>query len=191
MINTLYMIAAAAIIGFSGGYYTKYKFDQADIVDEVVLARKTDAKSVAGAQKTDAKIASKTAQNDATNGALANETPRYLRPASERKQACPSPDQPGATPLQRSGPQVVASDDVLPLGTVRLLDAARRGTVDRATLPSDEDGRAASDVSFGEFEKGDREVVHSYNQLALEHNELVAYVLKLMKDQRKRMGISE
>lgn len=192
--NTFYAIVVSAVLAFCAGFYTKGKFDTADKVEQVVEVRKADAVSVNDAGKRDAKVEAKIEKNASDDKRAKKEITRYVKPRAPQpvascKEGGSGPAQAG--PAEPPARQVVAADDVLPVGAVRVLDGARDGTLDRAAPIGDEEGRAASDVAFEEFAGNDLEVVRLYKDLAARHDELVEFVNDLMRKQRKRLGIKD
>ena len=176
-------VVVSLVLGFSTGYYTKYKFAQADIVAEVEEVRKEDGKAVEESQKTNVII---TAKEEIINDRTARIQSEIKRYTASKTDVC-SAQQSGT--IDVSGHPTLRVSDALSMGEFSLLNAARKGTIDYSTLPSDEAGKAPSRVSRDAFIANDIAITGIYHGLATNHNALVDYVEKLQAEQRKRLGI--
>jgi cell division protein FtsB len=185
------LIAASAIslaVGGYAGWYVKDKFIKAKQVNQLVKVRKDDAKAVSYSQARNQMLTTEIQLDRDRFTTLKKEVRRYVVTRAETSQRCSA--ETVATNTVGSGQvSVLASDDRLPVGLVRLLNDARTGTPDSATDSSDGEGKAPSDVTAEDFIENDLDVVAEYRELAKKHDELVNFVERLQDEQRKRMGV--
>lgn len=189
---TTFLLACfmALSIGAVGGYYTKGRFVKADRVDKIADVRKEDASNAAHAQATSIALAD---DIHAVRGSIADlkkESVRYVTRRVEVPQAC-APTGAPESPDGHRAPRVLAADDALPIGLVRLLNAARGGAADRPAIGSDAEGQAPSDVAVQDFIDNDFDIVAEYHGLAKRHDALVEFVAGIQRNQRARLGISQ
>lgn len=88
-------------------------------------------------------------------------------------------------PGESKDEEAVQLDDIpLTVGTVRLLNAARRPDISADSAPvSDEESRAPSATSVDDLVQSDIDVATRYNELAIRHNELVDFVDQKLNQQ--------
>lgn len=173
-------------VGGIGGFYTHAKFVKADLVTQMVETRKGDAHAVADAQATDSTIEAVETRTG-TNLDLARDE---IRRRHAGDVARPAPDA-IAVSGQLAGQSVDKScaPTRLSLADVRLFNRAYDGEFDSPTAESDAANTTPSEVTNSDFYIHHLKVTEQYLDLGTRHDALVSFVEKLMKEQRKKLGI--
>lgn len=86
--------------------------------------------------------------------------------------------------------QMANGDSYMPfdIGTVRLLNAARRGEPADSVTLTDAESQAFAYITVRVFVANDTEIAKMYNDLAIRHNELVDQVAAFQLKQRKSLN---
>jgi len=201
VIYWLLALVVSFAVGAIAGWQVKDRYTKAAQLDELAAVREVDIANVADAQAKDLALGkgiqlSRSAVASAKQEVVSYVVKRVKIPVRVTVPAeCPAPVQadkgaPEQPVVAQPEARLLASDDVLPVGLVRLLNDARSGTFDPSTLPSDGEGKAPSAVEAQDFIESDFDVVAEYHELAKKHDELVEYVEKLQREQRARLGRS-
>lgn len=177
-------IVVATIIGFGSGYYTKSKFADAAIVKQVISDQKDTAKNIVESVDTGQKVETSVQESN-------DEVTKIQEAVAKR----PKLVKPVPQPVQESSnekaiavvqvlPTVVSCDAYqLDIGTVRLLNAARKGVSLDTVTGSDETLTAASGITIDKLLQNDLEVVKLFRDLAKRHDQLVTEVEEKLKQQ--------
>jgi hypothetical protein len=193
----LYVGVLATGLGFAGGYHLRSKLEDAHQLAAVKTqvkvrdqALKNTGKNIAAQHQTSITIEKKVAQTNSNVDKVKTAAAKRVIKQQERQheQCNVQPDHPTAgndqAPAGRSG-----GGFVLDVGTVRLLDAARRG---EAPSPADTTGsrdaalEAPSAVGLPALIDNDLDVVKEYHDLAIRHDALVDWVeQKILAPQAK------
>lgn len=99
--------------------------------------------------------------------------------------------QPNQVPKETECPtQMANGDSYMPfdIGTVRLLNAARRGEPADSVTLTDAESQAFAYITVRVFVANDTEIAKMYNDLAIRHNELVDQVTAFQLKQRKSLN---
>lgn len=180
MINLLDLkkIALAAVIsaaiGFQVGYYVKGQFVKADLVESVAESRQDTASgiqlSVEVSQATESKIQSSDMQVGEVRRAVAARLKQTTKENTNEE---------GKDVVLRQS----CVDAGLDVGTVRLLNGARDGSVIDPAGLGDDESKAPSGIGLPELLDNDLEIVQLYRELAVRHDTLVDYVESVIKQQ--------
>jgi len=179
-------MVVALFIGFGGGYYTKSKFTDAAVVEQVKKDDKQTATNVVVSAQTSQKVESEVQKSDTTVSEIQEAVSK--RPKRVRPSVVIQPAQENLN--EKSDPkavQSVVSCDAyqLDVGTVRLLNAARKGVGLDSIASGDEALSAPSGITIDKLLQNDLEVVKLYHDLAIRHDQLVDEVEEKLKQQAK------
>ena len=170
MIKQIQIALVALFIGIGIGYFTKGQFVKAERTDALIESQKEIVNDVIQAEKTNERVETAVAKTEQKSN-VAKQTIRKIPFVVVEPGNCPANPEPEVASVSRT-------DDVLHLGrgAVSVLDAARENVdLDPAAI-SNEESRAASDVTLDEFVQNDLEVVRMYHELSERHNTLVEFV---------------
>jgi hypothetical protein len=198
--TTVIAFVLGMAIGGVSGFYTKGQFVKADRVDAVVEVRKTDAKSVQKAQETDSQVA----RNQESKASVISQIKQEYRKTHEQPKQ-PARSDPGTSGSTHSAPphgafsvgvngfgqpaEQSCGPTRLSRNDVWLFNSAISGAIDRATSPSDAEGKAPSEVTNSAFYEHNLEIIDYYHYLSESHDALVSFVERLQREQRERLGI--
>lgn len=160
---------------FGAGYYTKGQFVLADQAKQSQKDDKQTAKNVVAAIDTSNKTEAKIDKSDANITAIQKvvaKKPALVKPKQEKKDEGRSTD--GVT-------TAACTDYSLSDGTVRLLNAARKGADLDTVGISDEAFATPSGIETDTLIDNDLEIVKMYHDLATRHDQLVTEVEEELK----------
>lgn len=187
--NTLFGVGLAAAIGFAGGYYTKGEFIQADEVKQARKDAKVTAQGIVKAIDNSQKVEETVNKSNKTvtdiQQAIAKR-PKLVKPAAKAQpKSAPNQEESNGHKTNSQSKPTVASCNAyeLDLGTVRLLNAARKGFGLDAIGGLDEALSAPSGITIDKLLQNDLEVVKIYHDLAKRHDQLVTEVEEKLKKQ--------
>lgn len=173
-------IAAALstlLIGFSLGIYVETQHDTAALVKTQSEALKQVAQDVPAAIEKSNKIEAAIDRSNEQVQTIKKEVKTRIQKQKERVDE----EYAARSKIEPVGESCLPFS--LDVGTVRLLNAARKGTsVDTAGF-SDEALAAPSNIGIDKLLENDLEIVRLYRDLAKRHDELVDAVEKMLKRQ--------
>lgn len=177
-------VAVCVALGFAAGYYTKGQFAEAQVVEQARGDLKQSAANVVQAIETNQKVEMAVAQSSQAVTQIQQavaKRPKLVKPASKPQ---PKPEKPNEEAPSLAAPAAASCDAYeLDTGTVRLLNAARKGADLDTVAGSDEALAAPSGITVDRLLQNDLEVVKLYRDLAKRHDELVTEVEEKLKQQ--------
>jgi hypothetical protein len=187
----VFVAALVFVLGFVAGYsYHSTGELKADLKANTTVAQ-TNAQSVAAAQtasvKIEGKIEKTAAAIDLNKSAIHQRvTAQIQRHAEAASTYLENHDE--TTSFPDGSP--TCGGFYLDVGTVRMLNASRQGTVARPAGSLDEAGDAAPALCFTDFIDADQDLTKLYLDLSVRHDALVDSVEEFQAKQRERLGIA-
>lgn len=171
--NVILALLVGLLVGGFGGYYTKGKFTEADVVRRTVELRKADVVAVDQMQMAEKRLQENISSSEENVQKIRKEIKRHV-PFVQTPTAKPEVDA-GAgkvVDLREAG----CPERTLSVGVAGMLNAARAGRSFDPAAWSNAESEAPSGITDQDFIDNDLEVVGQYHDLAKRHDALVDWV---------------